>query len=56
MCFCSHAVSFVELEPFRGTKINGARKLSPVTKLVRALEQYRGTMYIGARDLSLCRS
>ena len=33
MCFCIHAVSFVELEPLRDTSFIGAAKLSPVTKL-----------------------
>jgi len=27
-CFCSHSRSFVELEPFRGTRNIGARDLS----------------------------
>ena len=34
MCFCIHGRNFVELEPFRGTSFIGARKLSPVTKLL----------------------
>ena len=34
MCFCIHSRNFVELEPFRGTSVIGARNLSPVTKLL----------------------
>jgi hypothetical protein len=57
-CFCSHGRSFVELEPFRGTRYIGARNLSPVTKLmagtgaVSRYNLYRSQKIIKVQKLS----
>ena len=55
--FLQSCRKFVELEPFRGTSFNGARKLSPVTKLlagtgaVSRYKQYRSQKIITVQEL-----
>ena len=55
--FLQSCREFVELEPFRGTSFNGARKLSPVTKLlartgaVSRYKQYRSQKFITVQEL-----